>query len=45
MDLNQHSVDEFENDLVCNEPLLKEFVNNGYWQWLRFPIPAVASSK
>ncbi len=37
MDLNANSVDAFEQDLLANEPTLREFMGDQDWHWLRFP--------
>jgi peptidoglycan/xylan/chitin deacetylase (PgdA/CDA1 family) len=37
MDLNEHSVDDFENDVLANEPTLREFMAGAVWRWFRFP--------
>ena len=39
MNLNQHSLEEFEADLTKNEPLLGKWKDND-WHWLRFPYLA-----
>jgi len=35
--LNQHSLTEWEADVLKNEPLLKSYMDNADWHWLRFP--------
>ena len=40
INLNQHSVEEFESDFSKNEPLLKRLMSNQDWKWLRFPYLA-----
>lgn len=49
MNLNQHTLEEFEADVTRNEPLLSqwmknekdgEFKNNDAWHWFRFPFLA-----
>jgi len=43
MNLNQHSLAEFESDLVRNEPLLSQ-IGNDDWRWLRFPYLATGET-
>jgi peptidoglycan/xylan/chitin deacetylase (PgdA/CDA1 family) len=38
MDLSANSLDIFEQDIIANEPTLKEHVANDDWHWLRFPF-------
>jgi peptidoglycan-N-acetylglucosamine deacetylase len=40
MNLNQHSAAEWEADVLKNEPLLKSYMKDGDWHWLRFPYLA-----
>jgi peptidoglycan/xylan/chitin deacetylase (PgdA/CDA1 family) len=40
MNLNQHSVQQFEEDLQKNEPLLQQQMIGGDWKWFRFPYLA-----
>ena len=40
MNLNQHSLDEFEQDVVRDEPLLASLMKNEDWHWFRFPFLA-----
>ena len=40
MNLNQHSLAEFEADSSRNEPLLREWVKGEDWHWFRFPFLA-----
>jgi len=40
MNLNEHSVEEFENDIEKNEPLLQAKAGHSDWRWLRFPYLA-----
>lgn len=40
MNLNQHSPQQFEDDILRNEPLLKLQMDNLDWHWLRFPYLA-----
>jgi peptidoglycan/xylan/chitin deacetylase (PgdA/CDA1 family) len=44
INLNQHSVEEFENDLVRNESLLSKFMGDDRWRWLRFPYLAAGDT-
>jgi len=37
VNLNQHSLAEWEADVLKNEPLLKYYMGNADWHWLRFP--------
>jgi peptidoglycan/xylan/chitin deacetylase (PgdA/CDA1 family) len=37
MNLNQHSLAEWEADTEKNEPLLKSYMGNQDWRWLRYP--------
>ncbi len=37
MSLNQRSVADWEADVLKNEPLLKSYMKDGDWHWLRFP--------
>lgn len=39
MNLNQHSLEEFEADTTKNEPLLAKWKDND-WHWFRFPFLA-----
>ena len=38
MDLNAHSAEDFEQDLIANESILKELMGSEDWHWLRFPF-------
>ncbi len=38
--LNTSSLADWQSDLLKNEPLLKEYMGNGDWHWLRFPYLA-----
>jgi len=38
MNLNQHTVDEFETEVERNEPILKQLMDRGDWHWFRFPF-------
>lgn len=40
MNLNQHTVDEFEAEVERNEPILKQVMDKGDWHWFRFPFLA-----
>lgn len=40
MNLNQHSLAEFEVDVTQNEPLLEKLMKDQDWHWLRFPFLA-----
>lgn len=40
MNLNQHSADQFEQDILRNEDLLRSQMDGGDWHWLRFPFLA-----
>ena len=40
MNLNQHTVDEFEAEVERNEPILNQVMNKGDWHWFRFPFLA-----
>jgi len=40
MNLNQHSLNEFEQDVVRDEPLLASLMRNEDWHWFRFPFLA-----
>jgi peptidoglycan/xylan/chitin deacetylase (PgdA/CDA1 family) len=40
MNLNQHSAQQFEEDIAKNEPLLKLQMDGEDWHWLRFPYLA-----
>ena len=44
MNLNQHSAEEFEKDLVRNEVLLQTLMATSDWKWLRFPYLAEGDS-
>jgi peptidoglycan/xylan/chitin deacetylase (PgdA/CDA1 family) len=35
--LNQISLEDWQLDLLKNEPLLKKYMGDGDWHWLRFP--------
>jgi peptidoglycan/xylan/chitin deacetylase (PgdA/CDA1 family) len=38
IDLDTNSVEDFEQDLLVNEPTLKQAMGNHDWRWLRFPF-------
>jgi peptidoglycan/xylan/chitin deacetylase (PgdA/CDA1 family) len=40
MNLNQHSLAEFETDTIKNEPLLQTEMGDADWHWFRFPYLA-----
>jgi lysophospholipase L1-like esterase len=40
MNLNQHTVEEFEADVTRDEPALKRWMDSGDWHWLRYPYLA-----
>ena len=40
LNLNQHSLEEFEADASRNEPLLAEWMKGDDWHWFRFPYLA-----
>jgi peptidoglycan-N-acetylglucosamine deacetylase len=40
MKLDQHSAAEWEADVLKNEPLLKSYMKDGDWHWLRYPYLA-----
>ncbi len=40
INLNQHTVEEFENDFTRNETPLKELMGKEDWKWLRYPYLA-----
>jgi lysophospholipase L1-like esterase len=40
MNLNQHTIPEFEADIQRNEPLLEEWMKGADWHWFRFPYLA-----
>ena len=35
--LNQVSLEDWQLDLLKNEPLLKKYMNDGDWHWIRYP--------
>jgi peptidoglycan/xylan/chitin deacetylase (PgdA/CDA1 family) len=40
MNFNGHSLDEFQSDIIQNEPVLVHFMKNEDWHWLRYPFLA-----
>ncbi len=38
--LNQIPLADWQSDLLKNEPLLKKYMGNGDWRWIRFPYLA-----
>jgi peptidoglycan/xylan/chitin deacetylase (PgdA/CDA1 family) len=40
MNLNQHSLEEFEKDISQNEPMLGQQMKDEDWHWFRFPYLA-----
>jgi lysophospholipase L1-like esterase len=40
MNLNQHSREEFEQDVVRDEPVLASFMKQEDWHWFRYPFLA-----
>jgi peptidoglycan/xylan/chitin deacetylase (PgdA/CDA1 family) len=40
MNLNQHAIEAFRDDVNRNEPLLREWMKNADWRWFRFPFLA-----
>ena len=40
VNLDQHTVAEFEAEVVRNEPILKQVMDSGDWHWFRFPYLA-----
>lgn len=37
MNLNRNSLEDFEAQVTRNEPILKQWMGDADWQWLRFP--------
>src|SRR5271155_2620564 len=37
LNLNQHSLEQWEADVLKNEPLLKSYMGDQDWHWLRYP--------
>jgi peptidoglycan/xylan/chitin deacetylase (PgdA/CDA1 family) len=44
MNLNQHSLQQFEDDTQKNEPLLQQQMIGADWKWFRFPYLAEGDS-
>lgn len=44
MNLNQHSAEEFEKDVIRNEPLLVREMGQDDWHWLRYPYLATGDT-
>jgi peptidoglycan/xylan/chitin deacetylase (PgdA/CDA1 family) len=40
MNLNEHTAEEFEADLMKNEPVLEKAAPGSDWKWLRYPFLA-----
>lgn len=40
INLNQHTLEEFEADTIRNEPLLNSIMKSEDWRWFRFPFLA-----
>jgi len=40
MNLNQHSLEDFEEDVVRNEPVLMNWTKDENWRWFRYPFLA-----
>jgi len=40
MNLNQHSLEEFEADIKRNQPILSKWMKDDDWHWFRFPFLA-----
>jgi hypothetical protein len=40
MNLNDHTVAEWEGDLLKNEPVIQSRMQDGDWRWVRFPYLA-----
>ena len=38
MDLNTNSLSAFEQDLLADEPVLRKYMGDKNWRWLRFPF-------
>ena len=38
MDLNSNTLDAWEHDLLADEPILKKYMDDHDWHWLRFPF-------
>ena len=44
MNLNQHSLEEFEQDVVRDEPVWASLMNHEDWRWFRYPFLAEGDS-
>jgi peptidoglycan/xylan/chitin deacetylase (PgdA/CDA1 family) len=44
MNLNQHSLEDFEQDVVRNEPVLMNWTKDEDWRWFRYPFLAVGNT-
>ncbi len=44
MNLNQHALEEFEQDVVRNEPALTKMMKDEDWHWFRYPFLAEGDS-
>jgi peptidoglycan/xylan/chitin deacetylase (PgdA/CDA1 family) len=40
MNLNDHALEDFESDVLRNEPVISTRMSTGDWRWLRFPYLA-----
>ena len=40
LNLNQHSLEDFEQDVVRNEPVLMKWTKDENWRWFRYPFLA-----
>jgi len=40
MNLNEHTLDEFETDVLRGQPVLQQEMGNEDWRWFRFPYLA-----
>ncbi|HEX4002944.1 MAG TPA: GDSL-type esterase/lipase family protein [Candidatus Acidoferrales bacterium] len=40
MNLNEHTLQEFEADVTANEPILSRWMQDEDWHWFRFPFLA-----
>ena len=38
LDLNKETAEQFEAEVLRNEPLLRSLMGNGDWHWLRYPF-------
>jgi lysophospholipase L1-like esterase len=44
MNLNQHSLEDFEHDVVRDEPILTSVMKDEDWHWFRYPFLAEGDS-